>query len=107
MAQANGTWRDRIRRAFQARDEGELENAINELPENAELHLHVGGNGNGAVPGDQIPSGMPMPVDNALKAHVAELEELWQALNGKGRSRDAFIARSARRKRMGIFDEEE
>jgi len=117
MAAPATGWRDRIRRAFTARDEGELENAMNDLPDNAELHLHVGGNGNGEAPGDQI----PMPMDRALKAYDNELEEIWRALaaaqdaiiTGNGRkfrtARDSFkhAARTARRMRMGLIRDED
>jgi hypothetical protein len=111
MAQAgNGTWRDRIRRAFQSRDEGELENAINDLPDHAELHLHIPSKekkeeGGEMPPTDNVGPGITPAMDSRLKAHDSELEEIWRALAGN-KSRDAFSARNARRKRMGIGDQE-
>lgn len=131
---ANGrqpTWRDRLRAAFKARDEGEFEEAIGAAPngDNGEGEGEGEGNGNGngeshvhvhldGRSGDQEGEGVAAVVGR----HDDELEELWQAnqmeqaaieslLGGGGeatdrirdRIRDArFPHRDARRKRMGI-----
>lgn len=105
------TWADRLRRAFAARDEGELESAISDLPDNAELHLHLAPtagpnapNGGGDQPSGVPPAPMaPVPTDNtmgglmdgfrdSLRHHDGELEEVWQAIENAERAVVAGMA---------------
>lgn len=118
-------WRDRIRKAFAARDEGELENAIADLPDNAELHLHIAPTGTAETPAAVVApdTGAVAPMDNAAerlgalgdaaRAHDLESEELWEAIEGLERAvvmgdspkpRDSWPHRDARRSRMGLRD---
>jgi hypothetical protein len=104
MAQA--MWR-RFARAVRSGDEGELESAIGDLPDHAELHLHVPPKPDHSAPpngGDQTPPAppsMPSPtigsmdeeekkpfeeLKNSDRAHDLENEELWEAIEGLERA---------------------
>src|SRR4051794_39424021 len=55
------SWSDKIRAAFKSRDEGELESVLEDLPDNAELHLHIAPTAEASPAAETVVT----PVDNA------------------------------------------
>jgi len=116
------TWAKRIRDAFKARDEEELNKALDEEPaeeaaSGVHVHLHQGGEGNGEAKegGDQGGVSLdPAQLETAVAtihaleeqmiAQGAEMDEAWSAMDrlaAGDRVADAYPHRDARRARDG------